>query len=517
VSTTIPALWAQAERAAPDKTALVAGGRRLTYGEVGRAARRLAGGLAASWGLGPGEVVALLAPNCPEFVVAYLAVVGSGRVVQPIDERLTPGEIAAVLADSGVRALIVHQALWPRYAAACARAGAVPRVLGIGVTAPGVETFERWVDAAAAETAERAVAPGDIAELMYTSGTATSPKAVLRSHANVAAAAGNAIRGFGYRADDVIAIAMPLSHSSGLTSQMLPLLALGGRLVLVDRFEVKALLATVRAEGVTCMRAVPAMLRSLLATPEFAATALPSLRLLVNSSAAIDPETYRTLKRRFAAIEVMNSYGLTEASTCTVLPDAMALERPDSIGVPIDGVEMQLVDERGRVVDGPGEGEIRVRGPHVFVGYRNQPQATAAALVDGWLCTGDLAARDADGFYYLRGRRDDVINCAGRKVLPLEVEHCILELPEVAEVAVVAAPHRVLGQVVKALVVGRDGARVDAKRVINHCARRLASHKIPFFVQAVAALPRNSVGKTVRRELAAVVTVAGLPSGHSER
>jgi fatty-acyl-CoA synthase len=288
---------------------------------------------------------------------------------------------------------------------------------------------------------------------MYTSGTTGELKGVMRSHANVRAASRNSIQGFGYRSDDVIAITMPMSHSSALNSQMMPLIELGGTLVLLDRFDANGLLEVIRAEHVSCMRAVPAMTRLLLASPDFCSRELPSLRLLINSSDAIAPETYRALKHRFASVQVLNSYGLTEASTCTVLPDSIALIRSDSIGTPISGVEMCVMDEAGRTIHDQREGEICVRGEHVFIGYHNRPEDSRAVLRDAWLRTGDLGHRDIEGFYYLHGRKTEIISCGGRKFTPHEVERCILQLPKVADVAIVGTAHRVLGQVVKAFVV----------------------------------------------------------------
>ena len=197
----------------------------------------------------------------------------------------------------------------------------------------------------------------------------------------------------------------------------------------------------------------------------------------------------------------MNSYGLTEASTCTVLPDELALTYPDSVGTPMEGVQMKLVDDEGTSVTSGAEGEIWVRGDHVFSGYRNQPVKTREVLADGWLHTGDLAHQDDLGLYFLHGRRDDVINCAGRKFAPLDVENCILQLPEVAEVAVTGAPHTVLGQVVKAYVVTRQGSEQNARAIVRHCARHLPSHKVPFYIEFVPVLPRNSIGQVLRRKL----------------
>ena len=282
---------------------------------------------------------------------------------------------------------------------------------------------------------------------------------------------------------------------------MMPLLQIGGTLVLLPRFQVSEFIESIKRYGVTCMRAVPAMLRLLLAHASFSAERLPTLRLLINSSAPIDPDTYRTLKQRLPTIDVLNSYGLTEASTCTVLPDDMALTRPDSVGRPIDGVEMRVLDAQGQVVADGCEGEICVRGEHVFMGYRRRPEATAAVLVDGWLHTADLGYRDPQGFYYLLGRQTDVINCGGQKFVPQDVERCIETLPEVVEAAVTGVPHRLLGEVAKAFVVLQPSATLDARTVIRHCTQLLTSYKIPYAVEFVETLPKNSVGKLLRHKL----------------
>ena len=216
--------------------------------------------------------------------------------------------------------------------------------------APDIASFDAWLQHEPTPPAVAALAPETVAELMYTSGTTGDPKGVQRTHANVLAAARNALRGFGYEPEDVIAIAMPLSHSSALNSQMIPLLQIGGTLILLPRFQVTDVLEVIKNYGVTCMRAVPTMLQLLLAHTSFASEHLPSLRRLINSSAPIDPDTYVALKQRFPTIAVLNSYGLTEASTCTVLPDHMAFIRPDSVGIPIDGVEMCVIDDQGNPV-----------------------------------------------------------------------------------------------------------------------------------------------------------------------
>ena len=498
---TLRTLWEDTERRNPEKIAVITSGIRLNYREMGNRIRSLSANMSSKWNIGSGTIVALYAPNCSEFVIAYFAVTFLGAIVQPIDERMTSEEVKVILDDSRARFLVVHCSLWGRLERIRSKLSRLERILGIDVDENGVDRFEDWVAGVESTPIDWTLRTDTIAELMYTSGSSGEPKPVMRTHGNALAGSRNALCGFGYREDDVIAIAMPLSHSSALTSQMLPLIEKGGTLVLLDRFDVGFLLNMVKSEAVTCMRAVPTMLRLLLSNPAFFSDMLPSLRLIVNSSAAIDPETYREVKRRFSGIEVMNSYGLTEASTCTVLPDVEALKRPESVGYAIEGVEMCLLDDEGQLLSAGGTGEICIRGEHVFVGYRNRPKETEAAFHSGWLRTGDIGRCDSDGFYYIIGRKQDMINCGGRKFAPLEVENVIMQLPEVANAAVIGVSHRVLGQVAKVFVVPRNGADLNPKFIKNHCARHLPSHKVPFYVDIALDLPLNAAGKVLRRKL----------------
>ena len=222
------------------------------------------------WRMPRRAVVAILAPNCVEFVISYFAAASSGAVVQPIDERLTPEEIRAMLLDSGARHVIVHRSLGGKLDKALVELPAPAGMLGIDLTPDGGERFGDWVSQSFGNyCAPRQVASGDPAELMYTSGTTGEAKGVIRSHANVLAAARNSITGFGYQASDVIAVVMPLSHSSALNSQMIPLVAIGRQVVLVNGFDVHRLLSVIEEEGVSCLRAVPTMLRMLLASHGF--------------------------------------------------------------------------------------------------------------------------------------------------------------------------------------------------------------------------------------------------------
>ncbi len=288
-----------------------------------------------------------MTPNCPAFVISYFAVTRLGGIVQPIDERLSPAEVRAVLEDSAAERVMIHQALWPKLESCLPELPAIKQLLGIGAALQVTDSFAAWTSGHPATPApEVDITPDMVAELMYTSGTTGEPKGVMRSHRNVRAASRNASRGFGYTGSDVIAIAMPLSHSSALNSQMMPLLELGGALALVDKFDAPQMLNLIRAEGVpVCAPCPPCCAccwhrRFLRRHTAFPASDRKFQR-------TIDPATYSELKHRFASIQVMNSYGLTEASTCTVLPMHKPSATPGQLGCQSKGANAP-VRRRGK-------------------------------------------------------------------------------------------------------------------------------------------------------------------------
>lgn len=475
---------------------LLAGPDAVTAGELDGRIRATAGALAGAWNVRPGEVIALFAPNGAAFVEGYFAAQHRGAVVLPLDLRLTDADLTGMLAHSGAVGMLAA----PEFSARASRLGrSAATPLPIRLLGGRGDTGE----APSGDHAPVALPADAPAELLYTSGTTATPKGVLRSHANVLAAVRQARTAFGYRADDTLAVVMPLSHSSALVSQLLPVLQAGGRVVLLPQFDPVSLLDAVADTGVTCTRLVPSMVRLLLAEARFHEEELPSLRLIVNSSAPIAPDTYRELKRRFPSVAVLNSYGLTEASTCTVLPDQLALSHAASVGAAIPGVRIRVCGEDGHELPPGVEGEIQIAGPHVFMGYHRDPEATAAARAGEWLRTGDLGRQDDDGLLYVHGRLDDMINCGGRKISPEEVERCVVGAPGVRDAACTAMPHRVLGEVVHAFVVPADPLTFDPRAVVRHCAGSLPSHMVPFEVTAVTELPRNAVGKLLRRRLRA--------------
>ncbi|MGH8249912.1 MAG: class I adenylate-forming enzyme family protein [Steroidobacteraceae bacterium] len=491
MTATLNALWDETERLHGDRVALIQGATRWTYRELGERIRGISASLCREAQVAPGDAVALLSPNVPEFVAAYFAILRLAGAVQPVDTRTPPQRWLSELRETHARALVVHESLAASAATAAAGARFPGHTLAIGPELPAV---------AGGNARDGHVTAESIAELMHTSGTTGIAKAAMRTHANVLAAARNATRGFGYVENDVIAVVMPLSHSSALNSQLIPFIRFGAAIVLIDRFEPDEVIETLRTHSVTCMRLVPSMARLLLGRDHFRGDHLPAIRMLINSSAPVEPATLASLKARFPRVAVMDSYGLTEASTCTVLTVDPARPAQGSVGRAIEGVILEIVDDAGRPAASGMEGEVRLRGEHVFAGYLGMPDESARALKDGWLWTGDLGHLDDAGNLYLHGRSSEVIHCSGYTVHPATVENCILEMPEVEAVAVTGVAHKLLGQVVKAFVISREPG-IEPRKIVNHCVRSLPSHAVPFHVEFVDTLPRNVTGKLIRRQL----------------
>jgi acyl-CoA synthetase (AMP-forming)/AMP-acid ligase II len=493
---TFPGVWAGLPEPDRDRTALCFGEEAISYRELGRRVAAAAAVLRPLLAKAPDARLALLCPNGPAFVTHYLAAVTLGGCVMPVDLRLSTEEIGAQLKDAGVGLAAATPEIRERLGALAGRAEHLHDDLTWVTVGEGPGP-----DADDGALAPEAVRDDQVAELIYTAGTTSRPKGVMRTVANVRAAVANSIRGFGYGPGERIYLVMPLSHSSALNSQLLPVLLVGGTVVLAEAFDPREAVEALKRHRITSLRAVPTMWQMLLTRPDFREGALPDLHTLNNSSAPIQPAQVAGLRERFPDCRILNSYGLTEASTSTILEDAEFRDHPDSVGRPIGGVEMRVAGEDGAPVPAGEVGEILIRGPHVFKGYLGRAEETGRALRDGWLHTGDKGWMDGEGLYYLLGREQEMIQCSGYNVSPQEVERVIEELPQVAEAAVIGIPHRMLGQVVKAVVVPRAGQQVDGRAVTRHCAGRLASHKVPFVVETAPELPRNSLGKLLRNRL----------------
>jgi long-chain acyl-CoA synthetase len=473
-----------------DRPALISRGRVTTYGTLRDQLARMRGALAAR-GIAPGDRVAILAANNWYFVSAYLAVLGAGAIAVPLNPQSPPAEVERELAATGAKLALVSPS--GRKAAEAVDRGALPGY-------EGVVDVADLLAADPAPTVDRAAA--DVAVLLFTSGTAGAPRPAMLTHGNLSAnldqVLANPARPHGV--DDVALAVLPLFHVFGLNAVLGLTLRVGGTVVLVERFDPHSTLAAVAEHRVTVLSGVPTMWAAWAGLPDAEPGALASVRDAVSGAAPLDPAVRRAVRDRFG-LDLTEGYGLTEASPAVT--SGLGHDAPDgSIGVPLPGVQVRLVDTEGQDALVGDPGEIWVRGPNVFAGYWDDPEATAAALTpDGWLRTGDTAVVDDDGFLWLVDRTKDVIIVSGFNVFPGEVEDVLAMHPAVEAAAVVGVPHPHSGEAVRAYVVVRDGAHVDEDALVEHACRHLARYKCPSSIAFVDDLPHGVTGKLLRRAL----------------
>ena len=483
-----------------DRVALISRSRPTTYGALREQVAHLRGGL-VGLGVEPGDRVVLLCGNGRYFVLAYLATLGVGAVAVPLNPASPAPELAREIAKIGAATVVVEPA------AAQAWNGvdraAVPSVNTVIATEAG--NIAGSIDLASLLEGPTAnivdVEPDALAALMFTSGTAGSPRAAMLSHANLLANLEQG-RSANVQIDetDVVYGVLPLFHIFGLNVVLGLSLIRGATVVLVQRFDPSTALDTIRERGITVVPGAPPLWLAFSHFDEAPADSFATVKLALTGAARMPEEAMRRLEERFG-LQVCEGYGLTEASPVVTSSAGMPVKY-GSVGKVLDGIEVRLVDESGDDVVQGDSGEIWVRGPNVFRGYYDDAEQTARVLsADGWLRTGDIGTVDDDGYLYLVDRAKDLIIVSGFNVFPAEVEEVLAEHPGVAEVGVVGVPHPHHGEAVKAFVVPKPGIHLDEDQLIEWCSDHLARYKCPSKVLFVEELPRNVSGKLLRRSL----------------
>ena len=488
----------------PDSSvALISRGKETTYGELRDQAARLRGGLVGA-GIEPGDRVAIIAANNWYFVVSWLAVLGVGAVAVPINPASPGPEVTGELAAVGVVAVIVgptgKRVLPDIDRTAVPDLRLVVQADAGELVVDGAIRLDELMDADPVPTVPRD--DDDLAVLMFTSGTAGFPRAAKLSHGNLLANL-RQLRANPNREqaeDDVTFGVLPFFHIFGMNVVLGMALQTGGAVVAVERFDPESALESVKKHGVTIIAGAPAMWSAWAHLPGADADALAGVRIASSGAAKLDPSVRETIRTRFG-LQIDEGYGLTEASpvvtTATGIPAP-----PGSIGAPLPGVRVRLIDADGHDVLVGDVGEIWVQGPNVFQGYWGHDEVTAQALTpDGWLKTGDLAVVDDDGFLFIVDRLKDLIIVSGFNVYPAEVESILIEHPGVAAAAVVGVQHPHSGEAVKAYVVAADGASLEEDDLILFCEQRLARYKCPQKVWFVDSLPSGLGGKVRKHEL----------------
>jgi long-chain acyl-CoA synthetase len=479
----------------------VVGGRAVTYSDLDRASNRLANAL-IGLGVAPGDRVTLYGLNSAEWVIGYHAIAKLGAVINPINVMLTPEEVAFVTRDCEASAILIGPEKLEAFLDV-AKDTPVRRAVALGsATQPGVHDLEALLGAASDRFEARQVAPDQIATIGYTSGTTGHPKGAMQSQRAVAANIALTATMHVKTAIDTVVTALPLPHVYGNVSVNGGLMT-GMTVVLLPRFEKRAVLEAVEHHGATMLEGVPTMYQYLLNSPELERHDLSSLTRCTVGGQTMPVAKMQEVEARLGC-PLIELWGMTELAGLGTTFPAYGEIRHGSIGVALPTVEARIaaIEDPARSLPADEVGELMIRGPIVMRGYYGNEAATRTAIEpDGWLHTGDLARTDADGYIYVVDRSKDMINSAGFKVYPAEVERVLAAHASVAMVAVGGQPDPIKGEVPKAYVVLRQGAKADADALLGHCRAHLAAYKIPRSVQFVSDLPKTSTGKIMRREL----------------
>jgi long-chain acyl-CoA synthetase len=483
----------------PDRPALICGETQISYAELEAASAAVAARL-RELGLRDGDAVGLMLPNVPEFAIAYYGILRAGGVVVPMNVLLKQREVAFYLTDASARFFFA----WHECADA-ARAAAEEAAAECIVVEPGALDPSRPADPA------DVVAPKegeDTAVILYTSGTTGAPKGAELTHANLARNVEVCVDPLLHvTPQDVILGALPLFHSFGQTCALNTAVAAGATLALVPRFSPQAVLKTIERDRVTVFEGVPTMFAALLNAPDRKSYDVTSLRCCASGGAALPVEVLHGFEREFGCT-VLEGYGLSETSPVACFNHMDRERLPGSIGTPVAGVEMRIVDDHRRELALGEVGEIAIRGHNVMKGYLNRPDATAEAIdADGWFYTGDIGRIDSQGRYLIVDRKKDLIIRGGYNVYPREIEEVLYEHPAVAEAAVVGVPHEELGEEVGAAVTLKPGCDASAEELRAYVKENVAAYKYPRHLWLVDQLPKGSTGKILKREIVAPAEV----------
>lgn len=488
----------------PDGVSVIVGDISVTWAELHERTSRLANGL-ARLGLSKGDRVGILAGNCLEYLEVVIAGYKLGTILVPLNVRLTAPELRYIIGHAGCRAVVADADL--AALAAAALDGAGPEILRVGIGDGASESFGTPLDSLRSDDAtdpDTDVATGDVAYICYTSGTTGTPKGAMLSHGNVLALGHHRILTDDLVSTSRVYLPFPLSFTGGLVSVWAPTYVGGATLVLDTVVEPERAMQAIERHAVTSFSAVPVIWQMILQHPAFGQYDLSSL-VICGSGGASVPESL-LVGLQAAGLPMSQGYGLTEASGMNLwLRAADATRKLGSCGRTMMHTRVRTVDpDAPDLVDvAAGEvGELAIKGPDVMLGYWRNPEATAAAIVDGWLRTGDLARIDDEGYVYIVDRSKDMLISGGLNVYPAEVEAVLTAIPGVAECAVIGVPDETWGETPVALICAAPGFELEPSAIVAACRDRLAGYKVPrYVVLRDQPLPRGMSGKVLKREL----------------
>jgi len=478
--------FAQSVRRDPSKTALFWGDVRFSFGQFHAQTLWVAEQLRAQFGVRPGDRVGLWLKNCPEFVPALFGVLQAGAVAVPINNFLKPAEVQFILADAGIKVIILDETMKEGFAKLAAE--------GTGLKPFAVESFA----AGGKMNAMPEIGEAGLAVIVYTSGTTGHPKGAMLSHGNLLANVDSCRHALMAVGEDRFVVLLPMFHSFMLTVGLLLPMLIGGSIVLIKTLHPpKNIVLEIIQHRATLLPAVPQFFRAL--AHSAAPVDLP-LRVCVSGGAPLPAETLREFTARFP-FPLLEGYGLSEASPVVTFTPIAGPWKAGSIGLPVRNVEATIQNDAGQILPAGQTGELCVRGSNVMLGYWNQPAATAEVMRGGWLLTGDIGLCDADGYFYITDRKTDMLLVNGINVYPREIEEVLYKFPGVREAAVIGIPDARKGEQPLAFLAVHEGVTLEEKPLLEYARQRLADYKVPRHLVILPALPHSATGKILKNEL----------------
>jgi long-chain acyl-CoA synthetase len=475
-------------------------GTEHTNVQLRREGLRLASAL-KELGVRQGDRVIIQMPNCPEVLVSFGAVYALGAVNVPINFLVGDDETAFIYRDSGAETIISTAAFLPKIEACRKQAPNIKHVILIDKEVPsGTISYHALVQAHEELPAIEQTLDDDLAALIYTAGTTGTPKGVMHTHGSIYANAAMQVATLPLSPGITGVTVLPLCHSYGISSIIFGILLGKSKTVLLSTFDIDAMFSAIEQYRADVMAAVPTMYIYMLLHPEPEKYDLSSVKYWISGSAPLTLETQSSFREKFGH-EIIEGWGLTEAGANNCCNPFEGRKKTGSIGLPMKGARMKVVDDEGKEVPRGSEGEIIISGPMLMKGYWNRPQETAEVLKDGWLYTGDIGYQDEDGYFFITERKKDLIIKGGENIAPREIEEVIFSHPKVAEAAVIGVRDEIYGEEIKACVVLKHGETATPEEIIVHCEKKLKRFKSPKHVVFLNALPKNLVGKVLKKVL----------------
>lgn len=506
----VAAYLSQTARRLPTKVAFVARQHQMTFGQLSDACDACAAGLRDA-GIQKGDRVAIFEPSGLDFIVAWFGVVKLGAIAVPVNAMLKGQEVTCILQNARVRAIIVHAGLAAIIKSILGNLPCLQQVFvsggGATIDAAGSRSFDDLINFRPRESVLVECEIDDVATIIYTSGTTGVPKGAMLTHGGFESNVRDIIHVLELTEEMVRVSVTPLFHVMGLSVNLLASVMIGATIIIQPRLDLDEFLQANQQHRATMVSGAPALHHLLVHDPRPSRYDLSSWRMATSGSAPLSPVLLRQFEEKYR-IPLVECYGLTEATTLVSCNPVHGTRKPGSVGLPVPGSEVRIVDDRDHEVPAGEPGEVVVRGPAVMRGYFDDPDATAEALRGGWLHTGDVGRVDADGYLYILDRKKDMLICSGFNVYPREIEDVLMKHPAVQDVAVVGQPDAKRGENPIAFIILKPGNQASENELIQYCRTNLADYKAIKAVRFLSEFPRNANRKVLKRELREIARAA---------